>query len=261
MKEPERLIHYGATDTERRLLMAGAAEEPSSATAHRVAVAVGISAAVGITTNTIATAATLPKLWLTKLQWLGVTLGAGGLAWVGYTTLQPEAPGPSPRTTLTASVPARSPSVVTAPRATRLALEQPSALPARPSLKKTPAATRPTPTAGSGKSTVEPVGASEPRSASIAAEVAAVDSARRAIGRGEASQALRELNAYQAEYPHGVLGQEAALLRIEALAQAGNIGAAKALARRLFASQPSSPHRKRIESIVGPLGPTAPGAR
>ena len=270
MKEPERLIHCGATDTERRLLVAGASEEPSAVTARHVAAIVGVSATVGIATNTAATAAPLAKLWLAKLQWLGVTLGAGGLAWLGYHMLQ-STPASVPQAPATLSV--RSPALTARSAPTgvtpRSVILEPLAAPAAAEVAKASAVARSAraTVAGAKASRVDPeaepakVPESPARSTSIAAEVAAVDSARRALGRGDASQALRELNAYQAEYPRGVLGQEAALLRIEALAVGGNAGAAKALARRFFAAQPTSPHRKRIESIVGPLGPTSSGPR
>jgi outer membrane protein assembly factor BamD (BamD/ComL family) len=81
---------------------------------------------------------------------------------------------------------------------------------------------------------------------------------RAALSRGESQQALERLDAYARKHPRALLGQEAVLLRIEALVQAGRRGSASSLARRFLASQPQSPHRKRIESIVGPI--VAPGS-
>jgi outer membrane protein assembly factor BamD (BamD/ComL family) len=80
-----------------------------------------------------------------------------------------------------------------------------------------------------------------------------VDEARKQLGSGKPQAALSTLNRYHHEYPKGALGQEAMLLRIEALAQMGDRSAARTLATRFLNSQPSSPHRKRIESLVGKI--------
>jgi hypothetical protein len=48
-----------------------------------------------------------------------------------------------------------------------------------------------------------------------------------------------------------MLRQEATLLRIEALARAGNGPAAKRLADRFLRAQPNSPHERRIRALVG----------
>ena len=190
MKEPERLIHCGATDWERRLLEAAVSEEPSAATARRVAVAVGISTAVGLTANAAVTAATLPKLWLAKLQWLGVTLGAGGLAWVAYHTFRPTAsdleqpsttasmpapaPRPSPARQKETIAEATDPEPVTlqAPAPTVEGSLAPGSAPPRAATRESVSPQAPA---------TEPAAEPTPRSASIAAEVAAIDSARRAL--------------------------------------------------------------------------------
>jgi hypothetical protein len=48
-----------------------------------------------------------------------------------------------------------------------------------------------------------------------------------------------------------MLRQEATLLRIEALARAGNGPAAKRLADRFLRAHPNSPHERRIRTLVG----------
>jgi outer membrane protein assembly factor BamD (BamD/ComL family) len=78
-----------------------------------------------------------------------------------------------------------------------------------------------------------------------------LDAARRALRAGDTQLALGELDRHQAQFPRGMLGQEATLLRIEVLARSGNRSAAQTLARQFLARQPNSPHAKRIESLLG----------
>jgi outer membrane protein assembly factor BamD (BamD/ComL family) len=78
-----------------------------------------------------------------------------------------------------------------------------------------------------------------------------IDAARRQLGAGNSKGALEQLDRYRKKCPQGVLGQEATLLRIEALAQGGNHAAARQLARRYLASHPNSQYAKRIQSLIG----------
>jgi hypothetical protein len=85
----------------------------------------------------------------------------------------------------------------------------------------------------------------------LAAEVAALDRARVALAAGDAARAVRELDQYQKDFPRGILGQEALVLRIEALVRSGNAAAARALADRFLRASPGSPHAARIRTLVG----------
>jgi outer membrane protein assembly factor BamD (BamD/ComL family) len=86
---------------------------------------------------------------------------------------------------------------------------------------------------------------------SLAAEIAALDRARGPLQSGDASGALHALDDYARAFPHGVMSHEATVLRIEALVKAGNIDAARALAKRFLAQNPKSPHAQRIRRLVG----------
>jgi hypothetical protein len=85
----------------------------------------------------------------------------------------------------------------------------------------------------------------------IASEVAALEVARQAIGRGDTQGALRALDDYRHVFPHGMMQQEATLLRVEALAKGGDLAGARALADRFLAANPKSPHAERIRRLVG----------
>lgn len=86
--------------------------------------------------------------------------------------------------------------------------------------------------------------------ASIAEETAMLERTRRALASGSASTALLELDTYDQRARARALGAEAAVLRVEALLQAGQRSSAVALAQRLLAAQPHGPHANRLRSIV-----------
>jgi hypothetical protein len=92
--------------------------------------------------------------------------------------------------------------------------------------------------------------AETPRVVSIAEETAMLDRARRALASGNAASALNELESYDQRARARALSTEAAVLRIEALLQAGQRASAVALAQRLLALQPNGPHANRLRSIV-----------
>ncbi len=59
------------------------------------------------------------------------------------------------------------------------------------------------------------------------------------------------MNAYFARFPKGHLSSEARLLRIEAMAAAGQRDQAAAQARALLAANPNSPYSARLRAIAG----------
>ena len=89
--------------------------------------------------------------------------------------------------------------------------------------------------------------------ASIREQTAMIDEARRQLRAGNPGGAVAELDRYHRKYKQGMFGQEAVMLRIEALSRSGNQSAARQLAQRFLASKPSSQYAKRIESLVGPI--------
>ncbi len=83
-------------------------------------------------------------------------------------------------------------------------------------------------------------------------EVLAIDRARSALAKGDATAALRGVDAYESAFPAGILTQEATALRIEALVDQGHRDAATDVADRFLASHPTSPHAARIRLLVRP---------
>jgi hypothetical protein len=80
-------------------------------------------------------------------------------------------------------------------------------------------------------------------------EVAALDSARKAMA-DDPDKALEAIEKYQARFQGGALGQEAEVLRIEALAKSGKLDRARALGQAFLAKHPSSPLAKRVRSVL-----------
>jgi outer membrane protein assembly factor BamD (BamD/ComL family) len=86
---------------------------------------------------------------------------------------------------------------------------------------------------------------------SLAEEVAAIKAAKSALLAGNASDALHQLDAYRAHFPHGRLTQEASVVRIEALLKAGKRDAASAAGDRFLAAHADSPYAARVHTLIG----------
>jgi hypothetical protein len=81
---------------------------------------------------------------------------------------------------------------------------------------------------------------SAPSRAPLAGELAVLDAATAAVAAGNSQRGLTLLDAYAKDYPRGRLGVEAEVLRIDALAQSGQKGAAASAAQRFLQRHPDS---------------------
>jgi hypothetical protein len=240
MKDPVRLLDGDATDVERALLRAGAAEEPPPEGALRLAAALGISSALLQASKAAASASTPPAAtgaatpWVAHVAAKWLALAGGSIALAAAVLVMRGGP-------------ARD-----ADRDTR---------PAQRVQNATPQDTRPQAASEGPAEAAEPAApqparpprpeAGRARGKSIAREIEQHDAARDRLQRGQARAALAVLDAYRREHAQGVLGQEAALLRIEALSRAGDRDAARRLAERFLRDNPRSPHEGRIRALVG----------
>jgi len=250
MKDPVRLLEGDGSEVERALLRAGVSEEPPADGPRRLAATLGVSiaplstppaaaggadSAVGASTIQAGAAGTASAPLATSvasklaLKWL-LLAGAGAAVAAVLVVRGAGAPQPQPVHGATRSESAEVPAPADPPakdRATTPALEQ---------LAKE----------SSGRPEAGQAG-----SKSIAREIEQLDLARGRLQRGQARAALDALDAYGREHPAGVLAQEAALLRIEALAGAGERGAARRHAQRFLREHPASPHASRIRALLG----------
>jgi hypothetical protein len=86
---------------------------------------------------------------------------------------------------------------------------------------------------------------------SLADEVKAIQRAKSALSSGNASGAIKELDAYRETFPRGRLSQEATVLRIEALSASGNRAAAQKLGESFLKANERSPYADRVKSVLG----------
>jgi outer membrane protein assembly factor BamD (BamD/ComL family) len=91
----------------------------------------------------------------------------------------------------------------------------------------------------------------KPSSASaLSAELSALDTARSALASGNPSSALSDLDQYAHQFPHGKLGLEAEVLRIDALAKSGQSAAAKKRAQAFMKRHPDSVLASRVRAYA-----------
>lgn len=82
-----------------------------------------------------------------------------------------------------------------------------------------------------------------------------IDSARRAVSAADPRGALDALDAYDEKQQTGVLDREARLLRIDALALAGDRAAAIRLASAYMKDFPGDPHAVQLRPLLSGVGP------
>jgi hypothetical protein len=257
MKDPMRLLETAASESELRILRAGAIEEPPPEAMQRLAARLGVrsSGAASATANPAADAApavqpdagsTAVHAAGTKLTWSAIVLIAAGLTLAGglWFANRPDADrSPQHTGSVPPATPAGSP--------------------------PTAAGTTLPPTAA--RATIDPPLApsaeiSDPLDArALADEISRLDTVRRLLAANRSKPALAALRGYAVEHPRGALRQEAALLRIEAFERDGDRARARALAERFLADNPDSPHAPRVRALAidGPdsRNSAAPDAR
>jgi len=85
-------------------------------------------------------------------------------------------------------------------------------------------------------------------------ELALVEAARSALGRGEVRSCLEALDQYDQRFRDGVLSSEADITRIEAFAKLGRDDEARALADRFLVVHATSPYAERVRALRTKLG-------
>jgi outer membrane protein assembly factor BamD (BamD/ComL family) len=88
-------------------------------------------------------------------------------------------------------------------------------------------------------------------SADLRAELEALDTVRAGLAGGDFFGALSLLDTYFQNFYHGRLHLEAEVLRIDALARAGQPDAARSYAKEFLRRHPNSVHAARLQSIAG----------
>jgi hypothetical protein len=259
MKDPRRMLQGDADGVERALLRSAASDEPPLGSEHAVlcalailptassvassGIATGAGAGLGSATGTVASTTARLGAW-SLVRWVGIGVVAGTATLGGVRVLS----GPSSHGSDNASTPlspvgsALHPaSRFPGPTPAAATNDAESAEPA-PSAKRVDKA----PWAPADSLASAPVGADP----SLAAEVAALDRARKALEADDPTSALRVIEEQQRSHGEGVLRPETEVVRIEALIKAGHRQAGVELGRRFLAKYPDHPLQVRVRSLI-----------
>ena len=273
MSDLRPLLAEDLTEEERRLLRSARIDVPTRSGKLRTVAAMGLAAATAAGTSG-ASAATAGAGLMVKWMALGALGGTIALGAAGGLT--PLVRGferhPSPAV-ITHAPPA-------APRAARPVLD---ALPLRtlspdiaptgrpdetepPLAPSTPAApTAPVVATGRREPPGHPADSPATRTltpqqepavpppvavTTLAAEVGALDEARRTLASGDADGALRALDAYERRFSRRRLGTEATVLRIEVLLAQGRRPEAHRLGDDLLAAEPDGAYAQHVRSLL-----------
>ena len=220
MTDPKRLLSGEGSDFERELLGSLANERPPRALSRRMRQGL---VALGLLTSAKTGIASIAAL-------IGVvSMGVGG----GWLALQHQRQSVQQRVADVApriSLPAVA--SVVAP-----------ALPSAEPIDAPPAAAVPRASAA--------VGPAPSAAGDLREQIAWLDRVRSALRARDSQAALGALAEYPRKFPHGEFAQEVTVLKVEALVQAGQLAAARLLAKKFTSSHPESPHVERIERLIG----------
>jgi hypothetical protein len=230
MNEPRRLLEDNPTAFERDLLTAGVSYGSSDTARQNTLAALGLvgTAAVSASMAAASTSA-LQKIGVLKLVALS-TLGVavltpvGILAWKQFDVAKPVP------TLVTPAVPHEKP----APRA-----EAPA-----------PVVLNETVEAPTAEAPAPKVDTRQAASGALAAELGELDRARSKLSSGDPKGALAVLDDYARTYPRGRLGLEAEVLRIDALAQSGDMQSAKKRAESFLKRHPKGVLAPRVRRYL-----------
>lgn len=239
MTDPARLLKSDATEFERLLLGAAALERPSRLQQRRMRRAIGL-AQLGVFATTAQAIAGMAN------QVVVVALAATALAGSGstpriddYRHLDERSRTPASVSRGRESLPAVNPS---------------------PAVEQSLSATVPSAETDVHETELqgtEPQRHDQPKAVAssqrlpdLRDEIALMDRARTALRSGAPGQALSALDQYRARYPRGTFGQEARVMRIEALAASGNRARALAETNAFLSQNPKSPHSERLRQLL-----------
>lgn len=241
MNELRRWSEEGATATELSLLEVSRREHAPARARERALQALGITAVLSTVATTTTTAAATNGGAL-LLKFLGISALGGGLVVGGlavHRTLRAPASG-------AVSQAISKPSANLKARAPQVVAEAPAQVPSAAILGAPSSA----PSSATASNVAPRSARVEAGSGGLSREVAALELAHRALAAHNPNSALHLLDSYRAEFPHGALGSEASVLRVQALLASGNRAAAQALADSYSSRHPDSPYARRIQDIL-----------
>ena len=247
MTEREVGDPHDLEELERALLVAARSGAPREGRERAFAVASGLLAGSAANAGAAAGGAGKAASVLTA-KWVSI-VGIGAIAATGATFVaRSRIDVPAPQSAAAPSAPsALSPSPVRAPAVRRDPEPSPSA-PAEPAPAETASASAIAPAAVAVTSLPRPTVSS---TGSLAEELGTLERARAFLAAEQPAMALQVLDAYARQFPHGAMGSEADVLRVEALFKAGDRPAAERAAGGFLRDHPGSPYASRVRSLLG----------
>jgi hypothetical protein len=262
MTEQRRLLDRADTDPFKRLLLRSAElDRPMPAVRLRsralMSALAGSTTVLGAGSSALAGTASASMVGLLKALGVGFAVGVGVMGGVSVTLSEP-ATSVESRATVALVKHAEVPSIPEA--------ESPNLAPSPEPAAPVAEATAQPPVESRGRRVRQQQSAQAPlppqgiqpeplQSEQLAAELTALDEARRAVAAGDAPQAIARLDRMQLEFRAPSLAQEATVVRIEALAKSGAHEAAAEHAARFLRAHPSSPYASRIRRLTNPAAP------
>ncbi len=245
MNELRPLLADDAAASHADLLRSAALDEPPREGKARVLVALGLQTATLLGTGTVAaaTATTAAGSAIVISKWVAYGMLAGFVTTTSAHLIGEKLEPPAaPRSVAVAAAPSPAKSRVAGPATARFDA------PVLAQAPKAAAQERKQPRKTAAPRADAPVSARQ-----LAAEVEALDQARRALESRDAERALLALDAHAARFGTPRLAPEATVLRIEALIAKGQRERARELAERVLATQPDNPHAGRVRAILQTL--------
>jgi hypothetical protein len=237
-----KLVSDAPTPLEKLLLDASRAEAPSEAHKARLRAVLGIGVplsgplAAPAPSAPPPAAAAAPAAARSAL-WGKLALGVGALALVGAYWFTRGAAAPAPVAAKPAAV-VEMPKRLTAPVVVAPVEATPEVSPLPPVETAAPVV------AHAARADASVAGAD------LSEQIRLIEAARTGVASHDAKAALAALDSYAQKYPRGSFGQEAMVLRIRALDQAGDSARATALAKSFVTRFPNSPHVARLKPIA-----------
>jgi hypothetical protein len=238
MSDADRMLEEGS-ELERTLLRAGVSERPTEESVRTAARVLGLVPRAAVLAYVASLLAKGLKSWA-RATVLAPAMAVAGATAIFYGAVTGHAPvhAVAPSVSLAPVADAPPPRVVPVPDAPPVAVVVPSPSSApvpAPSVRLAPARTEAAPH--------DPV-------VDVRRQVAWIDHARSLAESGDTTGALQALDGYDRTFPHGVLSEESALLRIEAVFARGDVRGASGLARRFLVEHPHSVHAAKVRSLL-----------
>ena len=242
-----RLRDDGGSDVERRLL-ASAADDEMPEERYRALVKWGAE-------FTPASAPPVTPTWkLTIVKGLGLlVLTAISVGVAERVAGGPEAPAAPPSDVHETSNAGATGAALAGGASTALAPSSSAPIPVV-SLDELPSAPAPMPSSASSETKRAPKArASADRDASFAEQMRLIDSARSKLRRDDPRGTLAVLDEYERRFPRPAFEEEATVLRVSALAKAGDRAQARRIGETFLRAHPSELYSRRVEAVVRAL--------